>query len=244
MAQIGIGINENVYIKGASLDPQTNYLTIVWDYTTTEAKSLFDQMKADDVSHDTAIYLKLFPVKVSSKAEHTIEKKRSLAQADLNRTKDVLRHIMKQYMTSDACVLDLFTGTGITTPEEYEEKLTQDAVLLVMHQNMAKQFIQYMQPYLGNKELPMRLLLVRTNKDKHYAKMRDSYVEEAPFLEPMSIVYDPKDATKNQSKLKFTPYEIREGLTNADPVSKDKASDQTGDSAPATAADSVKSVFG
>jgi len=83
----------------------------------------------------------------------------------------------------------------------------------------------------------MRLLLVRQSKDKHFATLRGTYLDDQPFLEPMAI---PKDA----SKLKFSPWEIENGYDSSAPAPKAAKPEGGVPGATAAAPVTASNIFG
>lgn len=141
--------------------------------------------------------------------------------------KDTLTHILLRFMTADKIVWDTTKNTGIT-PENINNKLTQQPVLDVMYKNIADQFIAMISPFLNNTEYLSRILLTRQSKAKHFPTLRKRYLKNQPFLEPMSI---PKEA----SALKFTKWELDNGMDNPEKVEDTPAN--------ATTAAEVDQVF-
>lgn len=234
---IQIGINENVYLEKVGLDDK-NVLELTFAEVSKEKPtSLFANIASDEVVENTSMGLKMFPPLPADKKDITEEKKVDLAVADINKTKGILRHILLGYLTSEdlkGLWAHAFDGLNITE-ESFPKQVQVKEVLAAIHKNLARIFMEKIQPFLNKKDQAFRLLLVRQSTTNHYAGFRGRYIEDNPFYESMEI-------PKEQSKLKFTPYEIQQGLTHGTPVAKEAAADKKGDggAAPMTAAN----IFG
>jgi hypothetical protein len=221
---IGIGINENVYLASAELD-QKGVLGITFEEAGAADKpkvdSLFDVIAAETVVEtEYGMTIKMFPPLPPKEGnDRTEEKNVELLVSDINKTKGVLLHILRGYLTTDdikkAGGLNPFRGLPITK-ENFNKEIQRKELLEGIHRNMCTDFVNLIRPFLGQKDKLFRLLLVRQSKDKHYASFRGKYIEDNPFFESMEI---PKDA----SKVKFTKYELDNGLNDATPVKKDQA---------------------
>ena len=235
---LGVKINENVYITGIELD-SNNYLNITFKEKN-DLSNPFEKLIDDDVHEGSdKLDIKLFapqPPK-NDDGKLTEEKMIDRVSRDINKNKGILQHIMKGYMTKEEYAIGkaMFDGIDIDA-NTYSKKIIDKDVLLKVHQNMAQFFINAMQPYLNKEDLLFRLLLVRTSKDKHFATFRSSYIEDNPFWESMDV---PKDA----SKVKFTPYEEKEGLNDGTPAVRSSTAD-TNKTGEAAATMTAASVFG
>ncbi len=239
---IQIGINENVYLEKAILDDKNSLELVFAEVSAVEKPtSLFANVASDDVVENHSMGVRLFPPLPPKKEDLTAEKKLDLVVGDINKTKGILLHILKGYFTADELKklfgLNLYAGLPIDE-NNFNQQILIKEVLEGVHKNMARLFLEKIKPVLNDRTKAFRLLLVRQSKDKHYATFRGKWIEDNPFYESMEI---PKEA----SKVKFTPYEIEQGLTHGTPVSKDAAADKkdgskSGGEAPLSAAN----VFG
>lgn len=235
---IKIGINENVFLQSAVMDDK-NVLELKFEEASKEKKSYFADVAADEVTENTDMGIRLFPALPPKKDDMTDAKKVDLVVSDINGTKGILRHLLLGYLTSeDLKGLWAHAYDGLTiTEENFPQMVLKKEVLEGIHKNMVRVFLEKIRPFLNNKELTFRLLLVRQSKDKHFATFRKRYIEDNPFYESMQI---PKEA----SKVAFTPYEIREGLDNGLPAQKSDSADKKGDGAGGTAPVTAANVFG
>lgn len=238
--KIGVGINQNVYLKSVSIGQQYNELAFTFDIAKDKVLSAFEALQQSDVTEtNTSSEVKLFPPNVpTSEKIDTIEKKLSAIERDLNRIKGVLIHILKQYTTEDKWSRigkELFSNIEIDA-NNYQEKILQQPILTSVYNNMVRIFQEEITEFLNNKDLKFRLLLVRQSKDKHFATFRTgNYIEDQPFYESMSI---PAEA----SKVAFTKYELDNGLNDGTPTSRSEAADKKTDAGEAPKA--AANIFG
>lgn len=222
---IGVGITSNVYISKIEMDDKGT-LSITFKENTPEAKlNVFQALQQEEVidANMSGTTVKLFPpLKPFDKDNKgnplTEDKQLQNVQRDLNKTQSVLIHILKQYATKEAygrIGKESFSGLDITA-ENYGTQLVKEEVLKHVHKNRCRVFMEEMQPFVGKEDLLFRLLLRRQSKDKHFATFRTDYVDENPFYESMDIPAE-------QSKVKWTPGEIKEGLNDPTPTSRETA---------------------
>jgi hypothetical protein len=173
------------------------------------------EVMEEDTSSITFWAPKLPEDKTKEGKERSALEKGELVNSDIGRLKNQLQQILEQYMTKDKITWSIYDGAAMTEETYYEDLLSQ-ANLDIIYKNMSEQFMAMMQPYLDKAEFPMRFKLARQSKDKHYARVPDRYIKDSPFIEPMEI-------PKEQSRIKWTAYEIKEGLNDGTPVSRNTA---------------------
>lgn len=240
---IGIGINENVYISKAEVDDKGT-LSIGFEEAGaakgTKVANPFDNIALDgEVSEKSFdMTVKLFPPLPPKEGnDRTEEKNVELLVGDINKTKGIILHLLKGYMTADQLkgLINPFRGLPIDK-DNFNQQVQKKEILEGIHRNMCTDFTAAIKPFVGKTDRLFRLLLVRQSKDKHFATFRGRFLEDNPFWESMDV---PAEA----SKVKFTKYELDNGFDSAAPVKKDQAADQNSGStgeAPLSAA----SVFG
>lgn len=233
MEPIRIGINENVIISKVSITDK-GQLEIELSHPG-ERKSLFDQALTAGVQKEgkdsmaIKILSPMAPFAVNKQTQEPIPQSVRVerANADIVRFKNQLIQILEQFLPLEKIDLNdrevQFVGTGITDSASFEERIVQEDVLQKIYDNLAKRFIELMQPLVGNHP-PVRFKLIRQSKDKHWALIPNKFIAENPFIEPM-------DVPKEQSRVKFTKYELDEGLDDPTPVSSSKAEKKEGGSA-------------
>jgi hypothetical protein len=228
---LGVKINENVYIAKTAMDDKGT-LEIQFKANTPESKmNILDALQSEDAIDvvGNTISVKLFPPLAPFEKDNkgnplTTDKRIQNVQRDLLKTQQVLIHLLQAYTTKEyygRIGKESFNGLDITN-ENYEEQLVKKEVLTEIHKNRCRVFVEEITPFLNNEKLLFRLLLVRQSKDKHFATFRTNYVEDNPFYESMDI-------PAADTKVKFTPGEIKDGLNDGTPSSRDTDADKNKD---------------
>src|SRR6185369_10647358 len=127
--------------------------------------------------------------------------------------KNSLELILEQYMTSDQIKWELTFGLGLSENENLEEAIRNQGIVDKIYRNLADQFLRQVKPFLGENSPKTNWIFIRKSSDSHYPKIRSRFVKDNPFVERA-------DVPQEESKLKFTDFEIRNGLNVADPVQK------------------------
>jgi hypothetical protein len=232
---IGVGINSGVFLESVTMDDK---FAVEFKFAEADAPretSGFAALQADEVIESTASSIRLFAPNEEKDLTLTEDKKLARIEANINKTKGILQHIMKGYMTFEEMPKlgkVAFNGLDITATN-YAQVIQGLEAQRLIHKNMVQEFINAMRPYLNNPELKFRLLLLRQSKEKHFATFRGKFVENQPFYESMDI---PETA----SKVKFSDYEISNKLNDPTPMAKPESTGVAADAAPLTA----ESVFG
>jgi hypothetical protein len=148
----------------------------------------------------------------------TVEQNITLVSGDISRLRNQLTQILEQFMLQSHIDISAqaiaYAGTGITDSATYKMNILRQDVLDLIYKNMVNRFIQLFN-LVPNKE-PVRFKLIRQSKDKHYATIPKNFIVENPFIELMTV-------NKAASRLKFTPYELKEGLNDGTPTSASTA---------------------
>lgn len=223
--RIGIGINENVFLAKITVSEKGS-LELHWDRSEegAEATDLFSDLTSGEIQEDSGIKTTIWAPLLPDKKDLTEEKKIDRVTSDIEATKNQLIHIMESYMTKDKvkpAFTGTFDGTPITDSKTLKQFILDQSVIDIVTKNIFDAFIKGMADFVGKPELKKRLLLVRQSKDKAFATLRKYYLRENPFLEDMEI-------PQAQSKLKFTKYELKEGLDDDTPVSRGSADKDAG----------------
>lgn len=112
-----------------------------------------------------------------------------------------LTHILGVYMPIKDIDFKAGEGLNFGSNANFTDALKdagmRDVVLAKIYDNFVTNFITMITPHMGPSSAPLRMKLIRASKDKHFANIP----RFVPFIEPMSV-------SKDQSKLKFTPYEL------------------------------------
>lgn len=214
--RIGVGINENVVITNAALNEKKNLVITLKPASKVGGakKSIFDAMLTAGIQNEGRDGLELQILSFLLPKDKTLEKSIELIFADTTRFKNQLTTILMVFVNADDIKLaDMdvqFAGTGITDQETLEKRILSQDVLNKMYENMANHFIQLITPFLNNPDHAVRFKLLRQSKDKHYATIPSRYLDGNPFIESMDIPLA-------QSNVKFSPYELKEGLDSDAP---------------------------
>lgn len=223
--KLGVGISEDIILKGAELD-NNNWLNITFKQLQEVEYNAFDALNADEVVDRpvTELTIKLFNPKVPKDTDNkgnsrSKEKIVELIVNDINRTKAILVHLLKGYLTKDQIKWDIYRATGLDK-DNFNARIADNSLLDQIHKNMCSDFINMAKPFFNNEDHKFRLLLLRQSKDKHFPSFRDRYLDENPFWEDMSI---PAAA----SKVKFSDYEKKEGLNDPTPTARTAADAKT-----------------
>lgn len=222
MAQIGIGINPNVIFKAITIN-EKGTLELEFGQAGKEAvkKSVFEQSLTARTNEDTTgTRLFVFQPLLPNKPEYTTEQKITRVEGDFTSLHKQLGQILEQFMVADQIDLDTidvqYANTGIVDSASYEARILDQDVIAKRYSNIIKRFAEVMKPFVQDSSNPMRLKLIRQSKDKHYATIPSRFIADNPFIEPMSI---PED----QARVKFTKWEIDNGLDNSAPVAQSTA---------------------
>jgi len=205
---IKVGINENLVIKEVKKNDKGSV------EITFQEGTIVDPMAALNSSGSTNLNqaehkVIIFPVNHND-AEGNMDSYKNL-MAKIAEIKDPLDHILQQYLTKTAIKWDIFVGTGLTA-ETIQEEIRREATLTKIYTNIVDQFLTMAAQAEGLSTSKMRVLFIRQSKAKHYPRLRSRYLDRQPFIESMSI-------TKEQSKLVFSDYELKNGLDKGDVVS-------------------------
>ena len=107
---------------------------------------------------------------------------------------------------------EMFKGTGVNE-NNGEELLIKADIVNKVYRNLSLGFVDLIQPFVGSDQAPkFRVKLVRQSKAKHFSNIP----RFAPFWEDMNV---PKD----QSKLKFTKWEVDNGMNDGTPAEEPEA---------------------
>lgn len=219
---IGIGINPNVVFKSININEKgTLELEFAQAGKETVKKSVFEQSLTARTNEDTTgTRLFVFQPMLPNKPEFTIEQKINRVAGDFTSLHKQLGQILEQFVVADQIDLDTmdvqYANTGIIDAASYESRILDQDVISKIYTNIIKRFAELMKPFINDVTNPVRLKLIRQSKDKHYATLPSRFITDNPFIEPMSV---PED----QSKVKFSKWEIDNGLDSSAPVSKDTA---------------------
>lgn len=137
--------------------------------------------------------------------------------------KDQLVHIASAYMTSDKIKFDITKGLGVKTKAELIAKITSEATLAKVADNLFNQFAALMQPVIGDESKHLVVKFLRQSKAKNFPRLADRKLDWNPFIAA-------EDDKALVAKIKFSDWEKKEGFDNnaqslesADATSEDLA---------------------
>lgn len=231
---LGIGINENVYLGIPTINDKGT-LGVLFKEAGDPAKEaelkakLADNPFADwdeggySADNGSSLTLLVFPFDSQPSQSRPDEKiTLTIMKQRIDTVREPLFNILSQYipdiknnpinMTAvfDGCNFD-FKDTAGT-----EKKLRSEAIQKKIYTNIVTAFVEGMKPYQDNPELLFRVKFTRQSAKKAFPRMPDKFLNTTPFMESMKV---PASA----SKVKFTSYEINNGLNKSEPISQDTA---------------------
>jgi len=213
---ISVGINENVMLAKVAIG-EKGALELYLDEAKEKA-NIFDSLNTAKVENTgTEVRLLVFPVKKPEgvRAEgKTDDELLDTVNEDLLKLRNQLTQILEQYLTSDKISWDIYAGTGVDGAN-YRTMFLNDEALRKISENYFTQFVDMVRPFVGNPAYKLRWKLIRQSKDKHFATLPGKYLVDSPMVELMDV---PAEA----SKVKFTKWEIDNGLNDGTPVAKPK----------------------
>ncbi len=217
---IGVGIHEDVIIDNVEHADKDGKKSIIISFRKKKEKSLFESMSSDEIDNgEEKTSVRIFPFKVPDKNDLTETQKTDRVIADVTRTRNVLLHILQTFLPKAEISLNMYANTGIAagiTDVEFKKKMLSQATLDKIWNNTQTAFIRMMKPLCSRDDLPVRLKLVRQSVEKHYATFPTMYLDNQPFLEPMSVKAE-------NSRVKFTDYELKNGLDKGDQIPRSEA---------------------
>jgi Cu/Ag efflux protein CusF len=214
---IGVGINENVILHSATIDEKQRLVIELGPAKAAEAKkSLFDESLTAGIQKEgkDTLALTMWPPMVSKKADQTNEKKALMMHDDLKRLNNQLVQILQQFMINDDIDLHKvkYEGTSVNADNYNDLMLDQDTVSKI-YDNCVKRFVELIKPFTGDPQYAVRFKLIRQSKEKHYATIPSRFVDDNPFIELMAV-------PKEQSRVKFSAWELSQGLDSREVISK------------------------
>lgn len=235
MAQeIGVGINEALVIKSATKNAKKT-LELEFEGQAKAAApkvSIFERsLTAKPVEESYNMRLMLFAPLLPTKDDMTTEQKMKRVMDDLIKLRVQLTQILEQFIMADQIDLNnmdvQYANTGIIDGPTFEARILDQDVISRIYDNLTNRFITLITPFTGKPEDAVRLKLVRQSKDKHYATLPSRYIEDNPFIELMSV-------PKEQSRVKFTKYELDNKLNDGTPIAAGSAEAKPGTTATGT----------
>ncbi len=238
--KISVGINKDVIISKAVMNDKDRLVIGLINASKLGDKpvSVFDTLLTAGVQNEGSdeMELQILGPLLPKKEDQKAEQKISLLSSDILRLRNQLTQILEQFMLMDNIDLQnmdvQFANTGITDAETFNARILDQDVLNRIYSNLCNRFITLITPYLRNPEFKLRFKLVRQSKDKHFATIPSRYISDNPFVDLMTV-------PDEQTKVKFTAYELKEGLNDPTPSSSSSAEKKGGDDTSKVAAPAV-----
>lgn len=207
---LSVGIHENVAITATAVDNGNLKITFkaVGDEDPLAGlNSSTDTSAADGNSTD----IRIFSPSVTNFQQEIDEPEVNLRK--IKEIKDMLHHILKEYKKESDISWEANKGIEGLSMSNIYEKIGQQPTMDKMFSNLITQFVDQITPEISE-EKKYRVLFVRQSKAKHFPTLRRKYLNTQPFIEPMSVPAE-------QSKLKFTKYELEKGLNSPEKIEED-----------------------
>lgn len=216
---IKVGINGPLVITGASITDK-GWLEMHWKellppdkekVDAFDALNSADYVETGDGTNKTTIFPPLAPHEKTKTGELiALADRVAQAQDNLGELKNTLQQIMLCYVTTDKIKWDAYKGLGLTR-ENLPDLIVTEETLKAISRNMFDTFLEVVTPFFNDESISVRLLMVRQSKTKHFPSFRNKFVKDNPIIE-LAVI------PAADSKLKFTGYEIKEGLDKDTPV--------------------------
>lgn len=205
-----VGIHENVVVSKTVKNEKGSLVITIKKVVEVNPMDVLNSGSANSSFEQPEQDFLIYPPKLEGKVTGTPDTPANL-MLKIAEVKDPLTHILLQYTTENNLKWDIFKGTGVTSPEDLKTKLTNQATLSKIYDNIVDQFIAFMKPFVGDNGKKLRMLFVRQSAAKFYPRFRSRYLQSQPFAEPMTI---PTSA----SKLAFSDYDKKNGYDNPNPA--------------------------
>lgn len=219
---IDVGINENVVLTGITINDK-GVMGISFDELANlkvAKTNIFDDLQTAKVANDgkTGRTVNLFPFKRPTGGrndEKTEDELIQMVSDDMASRRSQLTQLMEIYVTTDDInkVWNPYVGTGIDK-DNYRTQMLNDDALRKVFDNMSAQTVSILTPFFKDIKYLLRLKLVRQSKDKHFPDLPKHFLADNPYVELMEVP---------TAKVKFTKYELAQGLDSAAPVAKPDA---------------------
>lgn len=228
MSTLSVGINENAILYKVEVVNNNGSLSVDFNFgnngsTDNAAPADFDPFaeeldengyaKTSGKGFDPIIKYwapKVPDLKKPDGTDRSMAERSKMAWDAAAELQNLLQQIGLCYTTSDKFKLKREEGIEINK-DNWSTVILNKEVLDAMTRNLVNQFNTGLGEFLGKKEHALRLLLVRKSAKVHFPGFRMNFVKDNPVVESMEV-------SKEQSKLKFTTYEISKKLNDGTPV--------------------------
>lgn len=220
---ISIGTNEGVVLSSVGFN-EKGTLEVAFKETDAQVKQvvkksaleLLSDGSDDGGSTSTGEAKFLFFVPDAKKFDNPNENRdtKDIFQSIVD-IKAVYSHILLQFLPKDQVKFAPFAGVAdvdLTKEQAIYDSMIREEVRVKVVENLGKNFIAQVTPFLNHAGNPLRLLLVRRKKEASYADLRKKYLDNQPFLERINMVPIEKsllwiDASKPKTTKLHEPFE-------------------------------------
>ena len=205
-----VGIHESVVLGEKTALNDKGNLVISFATKVDNSDLLGALERGEDTSNDSA---NLIQFKFNTSINGTQQSSGDIGNA-VTAFRKQLKDIMLVFMTEEVAEAKIhlanvcFAGLGVTT-DNIVNKLLDHNFLDKVYDNMVAAFLNAVKPFINGPTF--RVILVRSSKAKHYAKIPAKGKFPRVWIESTSV---PKSA----SKIAFTDYEIAQGLNSGEPT--------------------------
>ena len=210
---LGVGIHSNIALLSESQINDKGSLVIALG-TKVDASNMLAAFDGGGDIEQSAASLIQWPIKLTDWEGKT--KTATQIGQELNNFKGMLVDILEVFMTSDKAIAAIsaevmFRGLGISaeTQGTLPTRLLQEAFVTAVYNNIANAFLNAAKPFMDN--TTFRVKLRRTSKAKHYAIIPQKGKFKEVWIEPMTV-------PANASGIKWSEYEIKNGLNDGTKV--------------------------
>lgn len=223
MALIQVSIAENISVESVNVNEQGSLEVTFVQSSGDNKMDLFEAMTSGaSMASENKSTVKKFPV--GHKRFGKEASAEELVKLTIVEEKALLEGMLEQFNpTKKMDYSKMFEGTGITSAADINTKLASEEVMKQVSTNLYKAFAEAMKD--ADKSIKVRFKFPRQSEAKHYItfpkavgfKKGSFEAFKTPFIESMVIPTE-------QSKLKFSDYEISKGLNHGNPVTSDAPS--------------------
>lgn len=224
MAQIKVSIAENITIQSVSVNEQWGALDVtVVQVADGPVLDAFESLTSGVSQEETKSSIRLFPVNHKRFGKEATADE--LVKLTIAEEKAFLEALLSAYHpTAKMNYSKMFEGSGITSAEDIKTKITDEAVMKTISTNLYKAFVEAMKGH--DSSIKNRVKFYRQSDAKNLVTFpkaigfkKGSFESfKTPFIESMVIPVE-------QSKLKYSDYEISKGKNNSEAVTADAPSD-------------------
>lgn len=222
MALISVSIAENVSVELVNVSDQGT-LEVTFVQGEESKMDLFEAVTSGasfgDVKKST---VKKFPVNHKRFGKEATAEE--LVKLTIVEEKALLEGMLEVFNpTAKMDYSKMFDGTGISSAADIQSKLPTEDVMKQVSTNLYKAFAEAMKD--ADKSIKARFKFPRQSEAKHFITFPKAVgFKKGSFESFKTLFIEPMTIPVEQTKLKFSDYEISKGLNHGNPVVADAAS--------------------